>query len=84
MRETNKLEKEIERTYAQTIKDMGGECLKFVSPGNTGVPDRIILLPNGKIKFVEFKKAGGRLSKLQKYWQQRLTDLGFICEVYGL
>ena len=84
MQETNKLEKEIERTYAQTIKDMGGECLKFVSPGNTGVPDRIILLPGGEIKFVEFKKPGGRLSKLQKYWQQRLIDLGFICEVKGL
>ena len=71
------LEKDIERHYGENIKKEGGEFLKWVSPGNAGVPDRIVLLPGGKIRFIEFKKPGGRLSALQKYWGTRLQELGF-------
>ena len=55
-----------------------GLCLKWVSPGFTGVPDRIVILPNGKIFFVEVKRPGlkdGR-SPRQKRVAQQLTDLG--------
>lgn len=56
-----------------------GLCLKWVCPGFAGVPDRIVLLPGGRIVFVELKKPkGGKVSKLQKWWRQRLQGLGFL------
>lgn len=39
------LEKELERKFMYTIKKLGGKAYKFVSPGNAGVPDRIVILP---------------------------------------
>lgn len=62
------LEKEIERRMVQTVKDRGGLCYKFVSPGNPGVPDRIIITPDGRVIFVELKTEIGRPAKIQK-WQ---------------
>lgn len=56
----------------------GGMCLKWVCPGWTGVPDRIILLPDGKVIFCELKRPkGGRLSPMQKWWAKKLIDMGF-------
>ena len=55
------LEKEIERRMVQMVKQRGGLCYKFVSPSNPGVPDRIIITPDGKIIFVELKTEIGRL-----------------------
>ena len=46
-------EHEIERKLVDAVKAKGGICWKFVSPGTAGVPDRIILMPNGRIAFVE-------------------------------
>lgn len=72
------LEKELERKLIKLIKAHGGYCLKWVCPGFAGVPDRIILLPGGRIIFAELKKPkGGRLSELQKYWAKKIIDLGF-------
>ena len=72
------LEKEIEGKLRQRVKALGGFCLKWVCPGWSGVPDRIILLPHGRVFFVETKRPkGGRLSALQKKWRQWLTQLGF-------
>ena len=74
----NKLEKEIEAKLVKMIKSHGGLCLKWVCPGWSGVPDRICLLPGGLIYFVELKRPkGGRISELQRWWDQKLTDLGF-------
>lgn len=49
------LEKDIEKFLNDNIKKLGGRSYKFVSPGNSGVPDRIIFLPGGRIYFVELK-----------------------------
>ena len=62
------LEKEIERRMVQTVKARGGLGYKFVSPNNPGVPDRIIITPDGRVIFVELKTEIGRLARLQK-WQ---------------
>lgn len=62
------LEKEIERRMVQTVKKRGGLCYKFVSPNNPGVPDRIIITPDGRVIFVELKTEIGRLANIQK-WQ---------------
>lgn len=75
---TTKLEKEIEKKLRETVEGHGGLCLKWVCPGWSGVPDRIILLPGGRVMFAETKRPkGGRLSRLQKWWAKKLIDLGF-------
>lgn len=70
------LEKNIEEYFRDEIKKLGGRSYKFVSPGNSGVPDRIIFLPEGKIFFVELKTKKGTLSKLQRLQIRRLKKLG--------
>lgn len=73
-----KLEKEIERKLVAMVKRHGGRCLKWVCPGWSGVPDRILLLPGGHVYFVETKiQKGGRLSSLQHRWKNWLVALGF-------
>ncbi len=69
-------EKKIEPRLREEVNAKGGECLKFVSPGNGGVPDRIILMPN-KVDFVELKSKGLTLDPLQEWWHKRLRELGF-------
>lgn len=73
------LERDIEGKLIKIAKYHGGKCLKWVCPGWSGVPDRIILLPGGKILFVETKRPkGSKVSALQKKWREWLTGLGFI------
>ena len=72
------LEKDIERKLRTNIESLGGRCLKWVCPGWSGVPDRIILLPGGRIYFVETKRPkGGVYSALQDKWRDWLLDMGF-------
>lgn len=74
----NKLEKDIEQKLRTMVEKHGGQCLKWVCPGWSGVPDRIVLLPGGRVIFVETKRPkGGKLSELQKWWAKKLIDLGF-------
>lgn len=70
-------EKTIERQLAKAVKEMGGLSPKWVSPGLDGVPDRIILLPNGAIAFAEVKITGGKLRPVQQKRKQQLEALGF-------
>lgn len=72
------LERDIERKLRRAVEAHGGRCLKWVCPGWGGVPDRIVLLPFGRIYFVETKRPkGGVVSALQKKWKEWLTALGF-------
>ena len=72
------LEKEVERYLREQVKKkLGGMALKFVSPGLSGVPDRVVLLPGGKVIFVETKAPGKKLRKLQEYVCGMIADLGF-------
>lgn len=60
------LEKDIEKELRKCMEKIDGKCLKFVSPGNNGVPDRVCIFPSGELVFTELKKPrGGRLSKIQ-------------------
>ena len=70
-------EKEIETYLRMRISSFGGRAYKFVSPGNDGVPDRLVCLPGGKVIFVELKTAGGKLRPLQTAQIRRLQALGF-------
>lgn len=51
-------EKQIEQKLVQAVRKIDGMCLKFVSPNFDGMPDRLILLPGGKIAFAELKSPG--------------------------
>lgn len=70
-------EKTIESKLVKAVKNMGGLAPKFVSPGFDGVPDRIVLLPYGKIAFVELKAEGETLRPLQVRRKRQLESLGF-------
>lgn len=70
------LEKEIEKKLKTEIKKLGGLCLKFTSPGFTGVPDRVVLLKTGSIFFVELKQKGKDLSPRQKFVRKQFEYLG--------
>lgn len=71
------LEKEIERHLREGVKSLGGWCLKFVTPGFTGVPDRVILMKGGVIAFVELKRPGQVERQRQQFVQSRLRKMGF-------
>jgi len=73
------LEKEIEQKLVKYIKQKGGLCIKFTSLGFDGVPDRLVLLPKGKIAFIELKAPGKKPRALQKRRMKQLSALGFAC-----
>lgn len=68
----------IERKLIAAVKNRGGICPKWVSPGYDGVPDRIVLLPGMKIGFVEVKAPGEKPRALQLARHRLLRKLGFM------
>ena len=70
------LESEIEKRLVKLVREAGGRAYKFVSPGNVGVPDRIVILPGGRIWFVELKTETGRISPAQERQLETLKGLG--------
>lgn len=70
------LEKEVEKFLVRQVKKLGGISFKFISPGNAGVPDRIVILPSGKVLFVELKTDKGKLTKLQEVQIKKISNLG--------
>lgn len=70
-------EKEIEQQLRIEVKKHGGIALKFTSPGFDGMPDRLVLLPNGKIAFAELKAPGKKPRTLQLARHRLLRKLGF-------
>lgn len=71
-------EKEIEAALRMAAKKRNGMAFKFVSPGLSGVPDRLVLLPRGRIGFIELKAPGKKLRKLQEKRKSQLEALGFL------
>ena len=70
-------EASIEKRLKNEVEKIGGKSLKFISPGTIGMPDRIVLLPHGKIIFVELKASGKELSPIQRYRAKEYRVLGF-------
>lgn len=75
-------EKTTERKLTEAVRAMGGISPKLVSPGFDGMPDRLVLLPGGKLAFVEVKRHGERPRPLQEARHGMLRRLGF--KVYVL
>lgn len=79
------LERELEKILVSEVKKLGGRAYKWVSPGNDGVPDRIVIFPDRKPIFVELKTDKGKLSPLQKVQIDRLLKLGqYVTVVKGI
>ena len=71
-------EKAIEKRLVLMVKKMGGIAPKFISPGFDGMPDRLVLLPVGRMAFVELKAPGRHLRPLQEKRKRQLQALGFL------
>lgn len=69
-------ESAIEAKLVRKVRELGGLCYKFVSPGNPGVPDRLIILPEGRVVFAELKTEIGRLANIQKWQLEELRKRG--------
>lgn len=76
------MEKDLEAKVGRWVKKLGGLWLKWVSPGFTGVPDRILFAKGGRIAFAEMKQRTGRFSKRQTLVCNLLRSFGF--RVYGV
>lgn len=73
-------ERVVEQALVKAVKARGGICPKWVSPGLDGVPDRIVILPHGRIAFVELKAPGEKPRALQAARMRLLQKLG--CRTY--
>lgn len=67
------LEKELERKFVNILRKRGCIVYKFVSPGNAGVPDRLVVTPKGTVHFAELKQKGKLLRPLQVMQAKRLA-----------
>lgn len=78
-------ESQIEKYLVRKVRECGGLCFKFTSPGNPGVPDRIVITPTGRTIYVELKTDVGRLAKVQKWQRSEMEKRGADVRVlYGL
>ena len=70
-------EKQIEQHLVKAVKARGGLCPKLVSPGTDGMPDRMVLLPDSHMGFVEVKAPGEKPRPLQQRRHEQLRELGY-------
>ncbi len=73
-------ESRIEKYLKKQVEKIGGKAYKWNPTGVIGVPDRMVLLPGGKVIFVELKAPGKKLRKMQEYRAKQLSELGFQVE----
>lgn len=69
-------EKAVEERLVQGVRRLGGDAYKWVSPGQDGVPDRIVIMPGGYVSFVELKDEHGKVSPRQVIQHKKLRNLG--------
>ena len=74
-------EKVIERKLVEAVKANGGMCIKILCDNLLGLPDRMVLMPHGKIAFVELKTTGRKPRRIQVFMHKKLRALGFRVDV---
>lgn len=81
MEKTKPRESTIEKRLIAEVKKAGGITFKLVSPGTAGIPDRVVILPGGRVYFVEVKAPGKLPRPLQIRQMTRIQDIGGVCAV---
>ena len=82
---TMERERDTEQWLRKKVEQMGGMTYKFTSPGNAGVPDRLVVFPGGLIYFVELKTSKGSVRPIQKWQQDKLQAMGcHVVTIYGM
>jgi hypothetical protein len=72
-------ETHVEGYLRARVQDVGGLCVKLNPASYVGIPDRLVLLPGGRVVFAEVKKPqGGVVGRSQYVWRDRLIELGFV------
>ena len=69
-------ERDVESYLVSSMEQLGYPCLKFHPDGRAGMPDRVVLLPDSRVLWVELKTDNGRLEEIQKLQHKRLSDVG--------
>jgi Holliday junction resolvase len=69
-------ERDVERYLVEKIRALGGRAYKWTSPAQRGVPDRLCVLPGGRVLAVEVKRPGGKVTRLQERELSALRALG--------
>jgi hypothetical protein len=76
-------EDKVEQHLLAWVKRLRGICIKLPAIWYAGIPDRMVLLPGGKVLFAELKRpVGGVFEKLQPRWIAKLRALGFTVHVW--
>ena len=70
------IESKIEKRFKDQVRRRGGKAFKFISPGEAGMPDRIVILPGGVVVFAELKAPGKDLRPLQEFQVKQLRQMG--------
>lgn len=81
MSRSDYLEDDVENDLTDGVESLGGLCLKIKLLGRIGFPDRLVLLPGGRVIFVELKKPRGKVASWQSRFHTKLRELGFTVEV---
>ena len=76
-----KSEKVLEAELRERCKALGWMCIKLTSQYQRGLPDRLILMPGGRVCFAEIKTTGKKPTALQRVTHERLRALGYRVEV---
>ena len=75
------IEKRIEQALKKAVEKRGGIAWKYIAPAKRGVPDRIVLMPGGKIWFIELKAPGKRPTAIQLKRKAQIESMGFMVRI---
>jgi len=70
-------EKYLDKKLSELIKKIGGWSIKLVAAHVTGLPDRLCLLPGGRLFFAEIKTTKKKPTLIQLSIHKKLRKLGF-------
>lgn len=74
-------EHRIEKVLKNKVEEMGGMCIKLDATYCKGIPDRLVLLPGGRLYFAELKTESGKLSPIQIHRIGNIEKMGFKVKV---
>ena len=69
-------ERDLEKHLVEKVRSLGGRAYKWSSPAHRGVPDRLVILPGGRVLAVEVKRSSGKATRLQQRELAALNGLG--------